>query len=123
MYQVEKLTIRQYEAAFLESKGLRTRAIALKMNIRKGTVEKHLEAIYHKLTIKNRTQLVDCFYQEKIEYYNNPPGRNFEPRILAACRNKPSKATIIKEIVGCSYGAAYQCLRKNNLLKLSFKNN
>jgi DNA-binding CsgD family transcriptional regulator len=55
---VEALTAREREVAQLAANGLSNPQIAQALFVTRGTVEKHLESVYRKLTIASREQLV-----------------------------------------------------------------
>ena len=52
-----KLTGRQHEVVALVAKAISNKEIGRQLNITEGTVKLHLQAIYDKLGIRNRTKL------------------------------------------------------------------
>jgi DNA-binding NarL/FixJ family response regulator len=60
-----ELTQRQHDVAELVACGHSNKSIARLLNITEGTVKAHLNAIYMRLQIRNRTALAVLYYQRK----------------------------------------------------------
>jgi two-component system nitrate/nitrite response regulator NarP len=55
---MDRLTKRRRQVARLACRGLSNREIAKKLGLTEGTVKIHLHAIYEKLNIRSRTELM-----------------------------------------------------------------
>ncbi len=59
------LTEREHAIVELVAEGLDNREIAARLYLSEGTVRNHISAILQKLDLKNRTQLVVCYYRAR----------------------------------------------------------
>jgi DNA-binding NarL/FixJ family response regulator len=59
--QLTTLTDRQREVATLACQGLSNKKIAKQLSVAEGTVKVHLNAIFEKLAVRSRTELIVRF--------------------------------------------------------------
>lgn len=59
-----ELTPRQWDLLHLLAAGHTNAQIARRLNLSQGTVRKHLENIYNKLQVSNRTTAVTCAFPQ-----------------------------------------------------------
>ena len=60
------LTLREKEVLEELSKGLKYRDVSEKLNISYETVKKHIQNIYHKLEVSNKTEALNKFFNKEI---------------------------------------------------------
>jgi DNA-binding NarL/FixJ family response regulator len=59
--QLNPLTERQRQVAMLACQGLSNKKIAQQLSVAEGTVKIHLNAVFEKLDVRSRTQLIVRF--------------------------------------------------------------